>query len=337
MNRSHFVIGMSVLILSALLILLLTFLFNPRQPNSARGNASTSPTEIASSQEPKLLDQPRNEHIRDLAEAINSILSTPITFYGKVVDQYGNPVPHASVSYGLLDKFNESGSVGKSSADGSGHFTISDVRGAVISVSVYKNGYYQIEDLSKGSFSYGYGPDSTTQPPPTKNDPAAFVLHRMGETEPLIVIEKRSFRIPKNGTPVMVDLATGNVSETGQLKIEAWTSDPISGGHRFYDWRCRVSVPGGGLTERNEQFEFEAPSEGYREYDEIVMMGNEPEWEKRFEKDYFLRLPDNTYARIKFSFTSAGDHYSRIETFLNPRSGSRNLEYNPQNTVDALR
>jgi hypothetical protein len=92
-------------------------------------------------------------------------------------------------------------------------------------------------------------------------------------------------------------------------------------------------VPGGGLVERKEQFEFEAPVEGYQQFDQVVMLANDPSWKKRFKKSYFARFASGNYARIQFEFTSGGDHFFMIESYFNPRFGSRNLEFDPQKVV----
>lgn len=270
----------------------------------------------------------------EVSGLITSMLNAPIAFYGKIVDQNGNPVPLASVSYGLLDKFNEPGSVGKTSADGRGNFTIEGVRGAVISVSVNKKGFYHVEDLSKGSFAYGYGPDSTIKPAPTKTAPAVFVLHKMGNAVPLVYNKYRSFLIRKDGSPVTVDLITGKPSDTGQLKVEAWTKEKDPNGPRSFDWKCRISTPGGGITERNGEFDFSAPPDGYREFDEIAMSKNAEQWSSQVEKEYFLRLADGRFARIRLRMIAGGSHFFNLESYLNPKVGSRNLEPAPEVSGD---
>lgn len=276
------------------------------------------------------IEKQKEEGRRSVVENVIGALNTPINFYGKVVDQNGDPVPYAKVGYGLVDKFNESGSKGSSSADASGIISLSGIRGAVISVSVHKEGYYHIQDISNQAFAYGIGPDSNTKSPPTKEDPAVFVLQKMGETESLVVTESRTFRISKDGTPVKIDLSTGRVSNTGQLQVQTWTEEPTPGGSRFYDWRCVISVPGGGLIEREGHFDFEAPIEGYKNSDEIVMPKDAEKWSRQAERQYFVLLPDSHYARIEFKIIAGGDHFFRMQSYLNPKLGSRNLEYDPE-------
>jgi hypothetical protein len=312
-----------------LILALLWFLF-PRpilvSPEMAKIDPLTSHQPAEATTVPAEEDSAR----RKVAEIVGSMLNTPIVFYGKVVDQNGDPVPEANVDYGLLDKFNESGSVGKTRADGGGNVKISGVRGAVISVSVYKKGYHFIEDLSKGSFAYGYGNDAYTKSPPTRENPAVLVLHKMVVTEPLIRLENPSFRLKKDGTPMKVNLATGKVSNSGQLQVQAWTAERPPDGTKRFDWKYRISVPGGGVIERANPFDFEAPEKGYHNFLEFEMPANVERWIPGIEKSYFLRLADGRYARIEFRMVAQGYHYFRIDSLLNPKSGSRNLEFDPK-------
>jgi hypothetical protein len=80
-------------------------------------------------------------------------------------------------------------------------------------------------------------------------------------------------------------------------------------------------------VERTGQFDFEAPADGYREFDEISYQSTTEDWKHRFSKEYFAKLPNGTYARFKFWFTTKGTHFFEVESYLNPKAGSRNLEF----------
>jgi hypothetical protein len=263
---------------------------------------------------------------------ILSVLATPISFYGRVVDQNGEAVPGAAINYSALDKFDAPGSQYKGVSDNQGNFTISGIGGAVLNVGVRKTGYYMIDGKSAASFAYGVGPDPTRRQPPSKEEPAIFILQKMGVTEPLIAISSRTFLISRDGRPVAVDLRTGKTSFQGDLRVEAWTDDQNQDDRRHYDWRCRVSVPNGGLAERRDQFAFEAPSDGYKPWDEIEVSKNADRWQSQAKRDYFLKLPDGCYARVQFRMIAGGDHFFRLESYLNPKVGSRNLEFDPDNS-----
>ena len=300
----------------------------PRQASSRLAAANLNAITVPQS----LYDEaPRKE----VVEKIQSALATPIAFYGKVIDQNGDSVPGATVNYGALDKFDAPGSQYQGKSDANGHLSINGIGGVVLNVGVRKEGYYMIDGKSANAFAYGVGPDSTRRQAPTKDNPATFVLQKMGITEPLIPLSTGGVRVPKDGTPVSINLATGQRENLGLdgVKVEVWTDDRTTNAKGHYDWRCRVSVPGGGLLERKEQFDFEAPAVGYEEFDEIAMESADPSWRKRFKKDYFARLPSGSYARFQVEFTSGGDHFFIVKSYLNPNPGSRNLEFDPNKVV----
>lgn len=292
---------------------------------------------------PEPADEPTASHpvsgvtgeaaVKDREAAVRRIeaaFNTPITFYGRVVDEVGQPVPDASVNYGTLDKFDAPGSHYESRSDNDGKLFITGIHGMVLRVGVRKEGYYAIDGKSHGSFAYGTALDPNLRPPPSKDEPAVFVLRKMGITEPLKPISSRVYRVPKNGTPVRVDLVTGLVSRTGDLQVEAWTEDDVKDARRHYNWHCRISIVGGGLIERSDQFDFQAPTEGYKSSDEIWMSSNAERWHPQVQRHYFAKLSRGRFARLDFTMMAAGDHLFRLESYLNPKPGSRNLEFDPK-------
>jgi hypothetical protein len=153
----------------------------------------------------------------------------------------------------------------------------------------------------------------------------------MGEAEPIIMIH-RDVRILKDGTPIQMILATGKTYQVtnGDLQVEAWTHDegiPRNGNHP-YDWRCKITVLGGGLQPRTGgEFDFTAPETGYQPSDEIDMPASTPQWRPSASRSYFLELGNGTYARIDFKMLAEGDHFFSITSYFNPKPGHRNLEY----------
>jgi hypothetical protein len=337
MNRRRIILLLSVV----LVVLGLWWLLRAPQtgPDAGSQTVAEHPTPTAEQVQAPRTSSSEEEDKKRVLDQVAQVFSAPIAFYGRVIDQNGDPVPHASVGYTAADKFNASGSNYTGQADENGSFEISGIQGAGLAVTVRKEGYYLIHNpsdrslpTSTAAFAYGMGPDSYRRPAPTKDNPAVFVLHKMGETEPLMRVEKGE-RIPKDGTPATVDLMTGRLSPSGNLRVEAWTEAPVEG--RRFTWRCRVTVPGGGLVERRGQFDFEAPEDGYEESVELGMPGEAEQWASQQQRDYFVKLPDGRYARINFTMIAGGNHYFLLESFLNPTPGSRNLEYDPKQTAGA--
>lgn len=267
---------------------------------------------------------------------IVEVFSASIDFWGKVVDQHGDPVPGATVHYSAADKYFKDGSKYEGSSDAEGLFSISNIRGAGLYVRVAKQGYYHIDEKSAHSFGYG---TPSGEVPPSKLKPAIFVLQRMGETEPLIKLETGSVLLPKDGKAHKLSLRCerGRLSSeaaNGDLLIELWSDyQPPPPHGRKYNWRCRISVPGGGLAERVGEFNFEAPIENYVQAFEFTMSATTERWQPSLKKEFFLRLADGCFARVKLDIIPGGDHFVDTESYLNPIPGHRNLEFDQAKAI----
>lgn len=262
--------------------------------------------------------------LRAVEEEILAMLNTPLVFYGKVIDQKGNPVPYAEVGYRLLDKFGASGTVGETTADENGLIVISGVRGVEIAVGVSKEGYYFVEGQSRGDFS-PQREDAYTKLLPTKEKPAVFILHKKGEPAALIHVEERQIEVPGNESPVRVNLITGETRQ-GELLLTMWGG---AAEEQRFDWFYQLSIPGGGLIERKNAFDFEAPAEGYESTIEVKMFKNQDGWKPRVRKEYFAKLKNKKYARFSMEFYPGEPSFVLFESYLNPVTGNRNLEYEP--------
>jgi Carboxypeptidase regulatory-like domain len=275
-----------------------------------------------------------SEHGPDLTQQKKflDVFRTPISFYGKVVDDKGNPIPGATARISIADRPWQDGSTYTRNTDAQGLFSITSVQGGGVYVEVSKKGYYRTPELNGRRGSYGgfksalLGRDD--QPLPPSADPALFVLRKIGEPAELIRVSARPILIPKDGTPIGVSLETGSKGAAGQdhLQVECWTLDADQDVMGRYDWRCRISVPGGGLADRTDEFAFEAPTDGYRPFDEVKMTKVDPRWKKGINKEYFARLSNGLFARFSIKLSTGGEHFFVLESYLNPKPSSRNLE-----------
>ncbi|HZR16291.1 MAG TPA: carboxypeptidase-like regulatory domain-containing protein [Verrucomicrobiae bacterium] len=264
----------------------------------------------------------------------NAEWRTPIAFYGKVVDERGMAVSNATVDFSCNDISGTSSYHSKS--DTNGLFSISHIRGKMLVVAITKDDYYTSR-ADEDSFYYA-GQNVNFVPNPAK--PELFHLRKIGLREPLIHVGaplggKKDFRIKRDGTPVEVSLTSGKTVApgTGDLRVECWTDDE---GHKgeHYDWRCRISVPRGGILPYTNEFPFQAPNEGFGDSDEINMPASlENGWGRNAKRSYFLKLANGNYARMTFEMIAGGDHFFEVESFVNP-SGSRNLEFDPNKAIE---
>jgi hypothetical protein len=271
------------------------------------------------------------EHLKVVRD-VNDEWRTPIEFYGKVVDEKDNPVPGVLVSFGCNDTSLTGTSTYKSESNQNGLFSLRNVKGKLLVVSLSKEGYYSSKSNPPHFF---YSGERVNFVPDPKN-PVIFHLHKAGRYEPLIATDFPGFakyaQLKRDGSPVEIDLIKGTIvpSGTGNLKLEFW-ADLGEKVRREFDWKCRLTVPGGGIVETDKEFAFEAPEDGYAPSVEILMNNLEASWESDARRKYFIHFPDGEFGRIDF-YILANNGVYMIKSFINP-SGSRNLEWNPAKAI----
>lgn len=267
---------------------------------------------------------------------------TPIPFYGKVVDERGTPIPNASVELSFCSNPGpgEGHTKTKCVTDSNGDFSAWG-HGLGVTVGVSKDGYYRLPK-SDGNFSYVEDAGATDwHAGPWAR--AIFVLRKRGQAEQLIHFAK-AVHMWKDGSPVELDLSTGKVVALGHgdLRVETWTHDEgiQRNSNQHYDWRCRISAPGGGLIPRVGEFDFQAPLDGYSAFDEIDMPASlGSNWRERAAREYFVKLSGGRSARIEFEMVAGTPDYHlfMLNSYLNANPASRNLEYDPKTVIEALR
>lgn len=266
------------------------------------------------------------------AKIWNFGFATPIRFYGKVVDETGESVAGAKARISMHNSGINNTKVEKVT-DATGLFFVSG-HGLGLGVMVSKPGYYHLPE-SDGSFGYAQGA-GTGAPHPNSNNPAIFVLRKMGQTESLFSFQSY-FKVLKNGTPCAVDLSTGQRTSKNserEIIVEAWTQDSDL---RPYDWKCRITAPGGGLLERIGNFDFIAPESGYVSGVEINMPSNlGKDWHAQVSKNYFIKFGSDNYARVDFTMIAEGDHFFSLTSYVNPKHGHRNLEFDAAKQLEAF-
>ncbi len=260
---------------------------------------------------------------------------TPIVFYGKVIDENTNSVAGAHVDFDCNDTSPSGTSFYHTETDSSGLFSIRDIRGKLLGVTVSKAGYYTPRQKN---FEYG---DRYARFFADAANPLVFRLKKKGAAEPLVHVQApmggpKGFQVAKDGTAVEVSLATGKVVPPGQgdLRVQCWTDDQGTSRGKKYDWKCQITVPNGGIVQYDEEFPFQAPLAGYQPSSEIDVPANlETGWSRSAKRNYFLKLANGNYARMNFEMVAGGDHFFQLESFLNP-SGASNLEFDPQIAIN---
>lgn len=266
---------------------------------------------------------------------------TPILFYGKVVDQNGNPIPDAEVEYSGNNIPWGGAARQQMKTDAKGEFRITST-GISLSVNVSKENYRSLlrrsdippeqtagDPSSSDSFNYAklFGP---TVHRPDKARPVIFTLHKPGVLEPLIIDTGKDLIMARDGTPIRFQLQPENSKTV--IELQSWTDDKSLNTERHYDWRFKMTIPYGGMIERSDGITSTAPVTGYdQKIFEYAMVkelsGNE--WKDVVEKSFFVRFEDDTYAILDVKMISGGGNFAVVGFRLNPKSGSRNLETAP--------
>jgi len=162
---------------------------------------------------------------------------------------------------------------------------------------------------------------------PSPDNPVIFKLTKKKLTPVLIDISLRSNPLPKDGTPVEMDLMNGHVVQPGQgnLRVECWAPDATDNRSHHYAWRYRLTVMDGGLLEKSPDLNAEAPVVGYKLADEMSVASDQQPWKDSIEKNYFVKLKNGNYALLDFSISTGSNMFFYTQTYVNP-SGGRSLQ-----------
>jgi hypothetical protein len=273
--------------------------------------------------QPLLSSAERVEQIKKSLEEGKNEWRAPINFYGRVINESNSPVSAANIHFIWTDLSPTGNSEKLATSDENGFFTLLDATGKNLIVTVSKVGYYSYQP-SGAAFNYSGENHNFVA---DQGNPIVFRLRKRGEGAALVHYDK-SFRLPRDGTPVLIDLATANVTTSGQntLQVEGWTQDSQKKEGWKYDWKCRVSVPGGGLQIYDEQFPFLAPESNYIPEDVIDMpVTNGVPWSYIVHRNFYVHTADGKFGRMIFTMVAGGDNFCELNLYFNP-TGSRNLE-----------
>jgi hypothetical protein len=266
-------------------------------------------------------------------KAIDRLEATSIVFFGKVVDERDLPVRGARVTYTVHHlKFYGNPRVEGGLTDTEGRFEIR-TQGPSITVFVSHPQFHEGKDAER---EVDYDKTKTAPGPSrlisTRDSPVLFRLVRKSEAETIIHVRSKEIRLPLDGRAVEVSLGERSLTVSARLQSAGASLAPNE--FRRFDWNLRLTVPNGGLLDRPDSLDFQAPEVGYVPEIEIQMTsaGNLP-WSSRINRDYFVHFANGRYGR--FQVTVSGETgFCRFESYLNP-SGSRNLEVDPAKLVES--
>ncbi len=165
----------------------------PRQPQrqnapDTQGNWAGEPLPPGSNLQERLEELVRSRGVplnvltqQALAQWSNAMsgaaqeMNRPIDFYGKAIDEKGEPLSGANVRFSCL-AFPEKLLATNAVTDAQGMFALTGLTGAALNVRVSKEGFEELQGTNQNSFSY-YSPTATAFYP-DPNNPVIFHLRR---------------------------------------------------------------------------------------------------------------------------------------------------------------
>jgi hypothetical protein len=163
--------------------------------------------------------------------------------------------------------------------------------------------------------------------------PLILTLHKVGDSEPMIYVERKSWRLPVDGTPRSIALDSEDGTGIHQIEFRFWSewnqlpkTNEMYG--KLYNWTFEARIPGGGFIWNDGDFNFEAPESGYSEMIRYHYHADLPreKWQRVQHGRYFVKFSDGTHARIEFDIDGKSDVTPlRMASWMSLKPGSRNL------------
>jgi hypothetical protein len=207
-------------------------------------------------------------------------------------------------------------------SDSEGLFSLKGKHGPSLTVGFSKEGYYSSQ-RGEITSNYALEPDIIL---PDPQNPVVLQLHKKGQGVELITSEngfrlKVDVRVPKNNTPIRVDLFQKQASATGQLEI----SQNKPPWRDATNWSFRMSIPDGGFVENEDEFQFEAPETNYQPTVEYHFAKTETNWVTQVTKSFYIAFGQpRKYGWLRID--SNIDQETIFLTYVINPTGSRNLE-----------
>jgi len=214
---------------------------------------------------PKLFTQDKGEQIREGLATLNDV---PIIFYGRLQDQFGNPVVGAEIT-GSTIIYNGTESGGKrvsTVSDDNGFFHLDAGKGESLGVMPRKQGYALATTGTFFHYSYMYADHFT----PDKNNPTVIKMWKLQGAKPLVDIGKE-YKLQFTNAPIFFDLVAGKIVPSGgDIKIIVNRPEGEVSEHNPQKWSIDVEVVDGGFIETSDKewsVTYAAPESGYQSSD----------------------------------------------------------------------
>ena len=253
-----------------------------------------------------------------------------IKFYGRVIDQHGNPVAGAKVGVSLLRWriLDAGGEYHEFTTDSEGYFAIKGISGQVLTIrKIEKDGY---EIIGENQNSQTFRVEGIRK---NKSSPYVFQAWKKTEAEPLVYNDVLIGFSP-DGQSYAIDLIkpkkvlNGN---SGDIRVRF--KRPLNTNRA--DWSVVIEGLGGGLVETNDVHMNQAPESGYQPVWNFEMKKDNSKFRFEVNKKFYLKSREGRcFGRLELVITPFYNDRSVIDAkyWINP-NGSRNLQYDPSKRI----
>ena len=241
----------------------------------------------------------------------------PILFFGRIVDQLGDPVIGADICF----EWSVVGGVqtGLTKSTGDGRFAIEGITGKRLVLTISKSRY--IPTLkSQGSFEYAAFFDELFYTP-DKNRPVMFTLKKLIAPEPMLKFDA-AFRMPISET-AWLDVEHGKFGLSGDIAFSVATELNQNVNTTKLSIMLRTEE-GSGIVVSTDEFLDHAPKEGYR--DNLKVFADE---NKTMTARMYIMTRSRKFAAVDFRaiFIPRRNEVTLDALIYHNPSGSANLEF----------
>ncbi len=272
----------------------------------------------------------------NLEAHVRAEIATPIVFHGLVLDESSNPIPDHPVSIVVFDRVLspfQSPFFGWTTLQGirtdrDGRFSLTDLRGAAVVVSVGDRDYWDIDE-GRAQRVYHYSTwrlaENEHMLPVDPQSPAVFHLDRKPERARTTLVRLGSITLP-------LDAQTGIALNRPRYPVEPgvadlllhFTREPANVDGRF-SWRLRITTPDGGIQRVQTLFTDQAPAEGYLQQLDIGYEASAQGWNHRVDIPCFVLTGEGHYASLVLRVRTLETPFVAVSGKLNPH-GERYLD-----------